>query len=247
MTGGMAALVGAYMLGPRVGRFRDGQAIEMPQLSFVYQTLGTLCLWFGWYGFNGVSSLYIIGKGEVAARAMVNTTIAAACGCVSSVVMSKFMVGYINPEAANNGILGGLVAITAGCAVVNPEGAIAIGLIAGVIYNASSSLLLRLQIDDVVDAAPVHYFCGIWGVLSAALFATKSGYANAYYPDRSDQCCGAFYGCGGDQFAANLAFVVANSAWTGVLSFFMYLTAKYTVGLRVSAEVEEIGKTVLCH
>ncbi|CAM9319489.1 unnamed protein product [Chrysoparadoxa australica] len=241
MTGGMAAFMGAWMLGPRIGRFVDGMAIDLPQLSFVYQTLGTLILWMGWYGFNGASTLYIIGSSRVAARAMVNTTIAGGAGCISSAIVAKLRKGFIDPESANNGILGGLVAITASCAVVNPEGAVAIGIVAGWVYNASSALLLKWEVDDVVDASPVHYACGAWGVLAAGLFATKENYAEAYYADRASECCGAFYGCGGRQFAANLIFVLAGSAWSCAMSFGMFSLAKYTVGLRVSAEVEHIG------
>ncbi|CAM9215514.1 unnamed protein product [Choristocarpus tenellus] len=241
MTGGIAALVGAWMLGPRSGRFVDGVPMDIPQLSFVYQTLGTLCLWFGWYGFNGVSSLYIVGFGEVAARTMVNTTIAGGVGCVTSVSIHYLLDGIIDITAANNGVLGGLVGVTAGCSVMMPEGAIITGFGAGIVYTISSKTLLKLQIDDVVDASPVHFCCGAWGVLAAGLLATKDNYGEAYYAERASDCCGAFYGCGGNQFAANLIFVLAVIAWASVMSFLMYTFAKVTVGLRVSQEVEEIG------
>ncbi|CAM9854076.1 unnamed protein product, partial [Pylaiella littoralis] len=241
MTGGTAALVGAALLGPRTGRFIDGIPVDLPQLSFVYQTLGTLCLWMGWYGFNGVSTLAIVGFGEVAARAMVNTTIAGGVACVTSVALAYVRIGYVDITAANNGVLGGLVAITAGCSVVMPEGAVVIGFVAGFVYNASSVLLLKLQIDDVVDAAPVHMFCGAWGVLAAGLLAEKDNYGEAYYSDRQGTCCGALYGCGGKQFTANLIFVLVVLSWAGCCSFLMFMFAQVTVGLRVSQEVEEIG------
>eukprot|EP00904_Undaria_pinnatifida_P000757 jgi/Undpi1/10682/HiC_scaffold_29.g13130.m1 len=226
MTGGVAAFTGAYLLGPRTGRFIDGVPVELPQLSFVYQTLGTLCLWMGWYGFNGVR---------------VNTTIAGGVSCITSVVVAYFRLGYVDITAANNGVLGGLVAITAGCAVVMPEGALVVGFVAGFVYNASSALLLKLQIDDVVDASPVHMFCGAWGVLAAGLLAEKDNYGEAYYSERQGDCCGAFYGCGGKQFAANLVFVLAVLGWSGICSTLMFLFAKYTVGLRVTKEVESMG------
>lgn len=241
MTGGVAAFVGAFLLGPRTGRFIDGVPVELPQLSFVYQTLGTLCLWMGWYGFNGVSTLAIVGSGEVAARAMVNTTIAGGVSCITSVVVAYFRLGYVDITAANNGVLGGLVAITAGCAVVMPEGALVVGFVAGFVYNASSALLLKLEIDDVVDASPVHMFCGAWGVLAAGLLAEKDNYGEAYYAERQDDCCGAFYGCGGQQFAANVVFVLAVLGWAGTCSALMFTFAKYTVGLRVTKEVEVMG------
>ncbi|CBJ33604.1 Ammonium transporter [Ectocarpus siliculosus] len=241
MTGGTAALVGAVLLGPRSGRFIDGIPVELPQLSFVYQTLGTLCLWMGWYGFNGVSTLAIVGLGEVAARAMVNTTIAGGVACVTSVTVAYFRIGYVDITAANNGVLGGLVAITAGCSVVMPEGAVVIGFVAGFVYNASSVLLLKLQIDDVVDASPVHMFCGMWGVLAAGLLAEKDNYGESYYSERQGDCCGAFYGCGGNQFTANLIFVIVVLGWAGFCSFLMFTFAKYTVGLRVSKAIEDAG------
>jgi Amt family ammonium transporter len=210
MTGGMAALVGIKMVGPRAGRFVNGIAVEMPQLSPVYFTLGTLVLWFCWYGFNGVSSIYVVSNSFSAARAMVNSTIAGACGCLSSIIYCKLKQGYIDAGSANNGLLAGLVAITGSCAVVAPEGAVPIGIIGGIVYQLASALVVSLQLDDVVDAVPVHFFTGIWGLLAPGFFATKEFYGDAYYADRADECCGVFYGCGGKQLGANFIFMLAN-------------------------------------
>jgi len=246
-TGGVAAFIGAYMIGPRKGRFLNGEVIEMPQLSWVYQTIGTLFLWFGWFGFNGVSSMYAAGGSLSGARAMVNTMISGGSGCISALCMGRLVHGYIDPASANNGLLGGLVAITAGCGTSDPEGAFVTGLIAGVIYVSSSKLMLRLKIDDVVDASPVHLFCGMWGFLAAGLFATEDNYADAFYSNRASKCCGGFYGCGGSQFGANFVFLIVIVGFTGICSFLMYSLARYTVGLRVSSEVENVGMDVSKH
>jgi ammonium transporter, Amt family len=242
MTGGIAALVGATMVGPRTGRFGpDGEVRTLPQLSWVYQAIGTLLLWFGWYGFNGVSSLMIVGKGYVAAKTMVNSTLSGAISGISSTIVAQLAHGYVDPAAANNGILSGFVAITGSCAVVQPEGAILIGAVAGVIYQAAAKLLLKLKIDDVVNAAPVHLFCGAWGIFAAGLLAEEGNYGRAYYPERQSTCCGAFYGCGGHQLGAQVVFILTNLAWTSVMSAAVFMLAKLTVGLRVSQEVEEMG------
>lgn len=174
MTGGCAALCAAIVVGPRLGRFNeDGTSNTLPQQSAVLQSLGTLILWFGWYGFNGVSTLAIVGLSSVAAKTMVTTTISAAFGAVTTVLLAKMNVGYWDGGAANNGLLAGLVGITAGCSTCEPEGAMVIGIVSGFVYTGASKLLIMLKIDDVVDAVPVHCFCGAWGVFAASLFATK--------------------------------------------------------------------------
>ncbi|CAN0042201.1 unnamed protein product, partial [Hapterophycus canaliculatus] len=174
MTGGVAALCAAIVVGPRLGRFNeDGTANTLPQQSAVLQSLGTLILWFGWYGFNGVSTLVISGAAGVAAKTMVTTTISGACGALTTTLLGKLNVHYWDGGAANNGLLAGLVGVTAGCSTCEPEGAMVIGIVAGFIYTYASKLLVKLQIDDVVDAIPVHLGCGMWGVFAASLFATK--------------------------------------------------------------------------
>jgi Amt family ammonium transporter len=241
MTGGIAALVGATLLGARHGRFDKGAEADFEGQSSIFQTLGTLILWFGWYGFNGVSTLAISGLAGVAAKTMVTTTISAAAACVSTVAIGKIRYGYVDAGLANNGILAGLVAITAGCSVVEPEGAFIIGIFAGPTYFFSSRALKALHIDDVVDAAPVHLFCGAWGVLAAGLFATEGNYAAAYYGDRASECHGLFYGGGLSQFGANVVFVLSVIAWVTAGSLAMFLPMKLCGCLRVSAAVELLG------
>mmetsp|Transcript_33899 Transcript_33899/g.43551 ORF Transcript_33899/g.43551 Transcript_33899/m.43551 type:complete len:482 (+) Transcript_33899:138-1583(+) len=248
-TGGVVALIGAVVIGPRTGRFDElGNPVPLQQQSFVFQTLGTLILWFGWYGFNAVSTLYIGNYAAPAARAMVTTTIAAASGAVSAVLVAKIKEpDMIDPSAANNGVLAGLVGITASCSVVEPEGAFIIGLVAGAIYIGSSELLLKLKIDDVVNAAPVHMFCGIWGVIAAGLFASEDAYAAAYYSARASKCAGAFYGGDGSALGAQIAFLIVLLLWTGFWGSLMFLIMKRLNILRVSKEIEDAGMDVSKH
>merc|ERR1712150_193168 len=142
---------------------------------------------------------------------------------------------------------GGLVAITSGCSVVDLEIAFVIGIIGGIVYYASSQMLLRLHIDDVVDASPVHYFCGIWGVISAGLLAKPENVEMSYGIHES---CGAFYKChghGGPQLAANLVFIIATSAWVGVIGCIVFGILKAAGCLRVSEETEDIGMDMAEH
>ena len=138
-----------------------GKEAPQPQ-SAIFQSLGVLLLWFSWFGFNGCSAMFIAGEGgDVAARAMVMTAIAGATGCVSSVVISTSVLSQnqILLSSAHNGILGGLVSITACCATVEIEGAFLVGVGSSIFYHLGDQLLLKLQIDDVVNAIPVHGEC----------------------------------------------------------------------------------------
>lgn len=240
MTGGVAALIAAKIVGPRRGRFVEGVCKDLPQQSAVLQTLGTLILWFGWYGFNGASTLYIVGYAGVAAKTMCTTTLAAAAGAITTVAIGKKFEGVIDPGLANNGILAGLVGVTAPCSTCEPYAAVLVGIISGFVYYGCSKMLKKMQIDDVVDAAPVHCFCGMWGVIAAGLFATKENYDAAYYSDRSDDCKGLFYG-GGKQIGANFVFVIAVWLWVGVTSIALFGGLHATGMLRVDAEMEDRG------
>lgn len=150
-----------------------------PEWGIALQSLGTLILWVSWYAFNGVSTIYLVGRSGVAAVAMMNTTIAAGTSCLVSTALGYLFrdhdVGVFDfdPTYSNNGILSGLVAITSGCAVVNNWGAFFIGLVAGCLYCFTSRTLKYCRIDDVVDAIPVHAACGMWGVIATSLFATE--------------------------------------------------------------------------
>jgi len=240
MTGGIAALVAAKIVGPRNGRFaEDGSCRDLPQQSAVLQTLGTLILWFGWYGFNGASTLYIIGYAGVAAKTMCTTTLAAAAGAIVTVALGKFKDGVIDPGLANNGILAGLVGITAPCSTCEPYAAVIIGIIAAIVYFFSSKLLKKLKIDDVVDASPVHMFCGAWGVIAAGLFATEENYNAAYYSDRSSDCKGTLYG--GKALGPNFVFIIVVLVWVSITSTILFGGLHAGGMLRVDAEMEDRG------
>ena len=258
LCGAVAALVGAIIIGPRIGRFDEG--IKLPQQSVIFQTLGTLILWMGWFGFNGCSTLMLAGFSStddpavmlggtafdfsgVAAHAMVTTVLSAASCCLTTVFLSMMLSPdkVIDIGAANNGILAGLVSITAGCSTVEPVGAFFIGIIGSLFYLAGQAFLEKFKIDDVVGAVPVHGFCGIWGVIAVGLFASKEQYGNAYYSSRAEKCAGLFYGGDGSSLGANIVFVLAVIGWTGVTSTILFLGCKATVGVRVSKEVEEEG------
>ncbi|CAM9577292.1 unnamed protein product, partial [Phaeothamnion confervicola] len=207
MVGGVAALTLCWIIGPRLGRFVDGEAMELPKQSAVLQVMGLFILWTGWYGFNSVSTLYLVGFAHVSAKVCVTTTISASTSAVAAAALAMLTTGRVSHEEVINGILGGLVAITSGCAVVEPEGAFVIGVVAAPIFMWGVKLLIWLKIDDSVDAIPVHLFCGIWGVIAPGLLTTKEAYSQAYFSDRAENCCGALYGCGHAQLAAQVVAV----------------------------------------
>jgi Amt family ammonium transporter len=242
MTGGATALVAAIVLGPRIGRFSDeeGNPLAEPNTfrphSVSLQVLGTFILWFGWYGFNCGSILKISpeGNGQVAALCAVTTTLSAASGCISAMFIDTLMCYRKNGEVveydlskAMNGCLSGLVGITANCAVVAPWAAVVIGLTSGIVYVMASSLLVKLKIDDAVDAIPVHLFNGMWGLVATGLFAEPSLTALAY---GNDMHVGWFYSWGMGSGDANLllcqiAGIAFIAGWTvGIMApFFVML------------------------
>lgn len=265
MTGGVAAFVGSAFLGARSVRqpSPNGPLLSLPsdyapEYGPIFQTLGTLILWMGWYGFNGVSTLYIVNYGLVAAKTMVTTTIAAGTCAVTTLFLGSFLNGkqdgayVLKLGDANNGVLAGLVAITAPCSTCEPYGAFIIGMLASGVYLGANSLLVALKIDDVVNAIPVHGFCGFFGVIMASFFATQDNYAAAYYsayaegddddvPVRSEKCAGLLYGGDGSALGAAIVFLLAIIAWVGTLSAIIFFVLKSMNMLRVDAQVEEDG------
>ena len=167
--GGWVGLAGALVLGPRLGKFNaDGSANDIPASSIPSAVLGAFILWFGWFGFNGGSTL--IGDSSIA-KIVVNTSISGSVASITAFAISKTLTGKFRAEHILNGALGGLVGVTAGCAVLEPMGALYIGLGAGVVVYFAEVLLLKLKIDDPVGAVPVHGFCGCYGTLALAVFA----------------------------------------------------------------------------
>ncbi len=168
--GAWVGLVGAWMLGPRIGRFDEkGNVLDIPGTNLQMATVGVFILWFGWFGFNGGSTL--VGDGSIA-KVVLNTSLAAAIAGVVSFIVSHLMTGRAEVIKLINGSLAGLVAITAGCAVVEPIGALYIGIGAGLVVHLAESILLNyLKIDDPIGAIPVHGVAGAWGTVALALFA----------------------------------------------------------------------------
>jgi Amt family ammonium transporter len=263
MVGGCTALIAAIVLGPRKGRFydEDGNPLETPVAfqphSVALQILGTFILWFGWYGFNPGSALAISSSdaAAVAALCAVTTTLAAAAGCVTAMFTDSIIDGMTTGETtydltmAMNGTLGGLVAVTAGCSVVTPWAALIIGAIGGWVYIGFSKLLIKLRIDDAVDAIPVHFANGFWGVLAVGLFANGGLMNTAGYNGAHE---GLFYSWGGGSSDANLLLAqICSLLWiigwvvTTMTPFFVALNM---AGMfRVDALEEEVGLDISHH
>ncbi|EKV02467.1 ammonium transporter [Leptolyngbya sp. PCC 7375] len=222
-VGGWAALVGAAILGPRLGKYQDGQINAIPGHNMSIATLGCLILWIGWFGFNPGSQLAADGAVPYIA---VTTNLAAAAGGVAATVTAWIMSGKPDLSMIINGILAGLVGITAGCAGASFFGAVIIGLIAGVIVVFSVSFFDSIKIDDPVGAISVHLVCGMWGTIAVGLFDTTTG---------------LFYGGGISQLISQVIGIVAIGLFTVVFSAIVWTILKSAFGLRVSAEEELKG------
>ena len=245
-VGGWAALVGAVMVGARRGKYNDdGSVNPLPGHSMPLGFLGVMILWIGWYGFNAGSTLALSGGfADLAARVAVTTTLAAGAGAASAMVISRLRTGKSDFSLTLNGVLGGLVGITAGTATVEPWGAVLIGIVAGAIIVFGVELLDKLRIDDPVGAVPVHLFNGIWGTLAVGLFSTQANLGPNYVDSGN---YGLLVGGGIEQLLFQVIGVIAVGVWTVVTSVILFTIIKYTVGLRVSASEEESGLDVAEH
>ncbi|MDR1931866.1 MAG: ammonium transporter [Spirochaetales bacterium] len=236
-VGGWAALMGALVLGGRLGKYAKGSngvvsVRAIPGHNIPLAMLGVFLLWFGWYGFNGASTLS--GSSPDIARVCVTTTLAASAGAISSLVFS--WIWFKKPDASMtmNGALAGLVAITAPCGVVSPGAAIIIGLVGGVLVVLSVEFIDKvLKIDDPVGACSVHLTCGIWGTLAVGIFGDLSILDNGL--TRSGQ------------IGAQALGVVSVGAWAAVTSLILFLLIKATVGLRVDPKEELVGLDITEH
>jgi ammonium transporter, Amt family len=241
-VGGFVALVGAFVLGPRLGRRfkRDGGG-PLPPHDLTVGAIGAVILWFGWYGFNPgstLSALDFLGVGRVAT----NTTLAA---CAAGLVA----MAWVYPRSKKwdigmtcNGLLGGLVAITAPCYWVSPAGAVMIGAVAGVVVPLGVDFLEARRIDDPIGAVPVHGFCGIWGTLSLGLFATGSyGIPTPDGVDTTSVVRGLFYGGGLDQLKAQLVGSLTCVIVVSAIALVVMHLVKSTGTLRVSRDGELEG------
>ena len=245
-VGGWAALVGAIMVGARRGKYNaDGSVNPLPGHSMPLGFLGVMILWIGWYGFNAGSTLGLSdGFAGLAARVAVTTTLAAGAGAATAMALSRMRTGRSDLSLTLNGVLGGLVGITAGCATVEPWAAVVIGVVAGAIIVFGVDMLDRLRIDDPVGAVPVHLFNGVWGTLAVGLFTTQANLA-PNYADSANY--GLLVGGGAAQLLYQVAGVAAVGAWTVVTSVVLFAIIKATVGLRVSENEEESGLDVAEH
>ena len=230
IVGGIAALIGASMLGPRIGKYsKDGKAHAIPGHSLTLGALGVFILWFAWFGFNGCSTVSMTGDESIlaASKIFVTTNIAAATATCAVLIIT--WIRYKKPDVSMtlNGSLAGLVAITAGCDLVTPAGAFFIGLFAGfTVVFAVEFIEKKLKVDDPVGAISVHGVCGALGTILTGFFAVDGG---------------LFYGDGFKFLGIQLLGVICVMAWVTITMIIVFNVIKKTVGLRVSAEEEIEG------
>ncbi|MBI4522952.1 MAG: ammonium transporter [Deltaproteobacteria bacterium] len=232
-VGGWAALTGAMLLGPRIGKYgKDGKITPIPGHNIALATLGTFVLWFGWFGFNPGSTM-AADPGAIG-RIAVTTNTAAAGGAVAASIMAWMFLGKPDLTMILNGSLAGLVAITAPCAFVSIPSSLIIGLLAGVLVVGSVLFFDRVKVDDPVGAISVHLVCGVFGTLAVGLFAQDH-----FSPNTTGN--GLFFGGGVKLLLAQLAAVAGVGAFVGVSSVIFWSIIKATIGLRVSPEEEIEG------
>jgi Amt family ammonium transporter len=224
-VGGWGALVVIYFLGARKGKFdENGKPKAITGSNIPLSAAGVLILWLGWFGFNGGSVLS--ADPALTSLTLVTTCLAAAAGGIGAAVFSRFLYKNLDLTMFMNGVLGGLVGITAGADQMLPTSAIFIGLIAGVIVVLSVALLDKCKLDDPVGAIPVHLFCGIWGTLAVGLFGEMAGF---------------------DQFMVQLACVGITAAFCVIFGTFITLFVKSIAGLRVDEKEEAQGLDIAEH
>lgn len=232
-VGGWAALVGALMLGPRLGKYgRDGKVHPIPGHSIALGTLGVFVLWFGWFGFNPGSTM-AADSGAIA-RIAVTTNTAAAGGAVAASVLAWALLGKPDLTMILNGALAGLVAITAPCAFVSVPSSLVIGLLAGALVVLSVLFFDRVRIDDPVGAISVHLVCGAFGTLAVGLFAE-----DRWSPGTTGN--GLFFGGGGGLLMAQAVGVAAVGIFVVAAASLGWGLLKLTMGIRVSADEEREG------
>ncbi|MDG1041681.1 MAG: ammonium transporter [Flavobacteriaceae bacterium] len=237
-VGGFAALVAAYLVGPRIGKFVDGKVMPIPGHNQILATLGVFILWLGWFGFNGGSQLAWGGDDAVAASTVVLiTNLAAAAGALGALITTWIWYGKPHLAQSLNGALAGLVSITAGCGNMTAGGAVLAGLIGGVIVVFSIEFIeKKLKIDDAIGAASVHGIVGFWGTIVIGLWGVDG-----------DTKIGLFNGGVTDQLIAQLTGGLAYAVWAVVLSFIVFGILKKTLGLRVTEEEEVAGLDISEH
>jgi len=216
-VGGWAALAGVIVLGPRLGKYKDGRTVPMPGSNLALATLGTFILWMGWFGFNGGSQLAAGTVGDITdiGRIFANTNMGASAGAVTALIATQLIYKKVDLTMVLNGALAGLVSITAEPLAPTLFGALLTGAVGGVIVVVTVPMLDRFKLDDVVGAIPVHLFAGIWGTLAVAFYTGNWG--------------------------AQITGILAIGAFTFVISLLLWTLLKALVGIRVSEESEING------
>lgn len=237
VTGGVAAFAAAKALGPRLGRYgADGKPRAIPGHSIPFAIVGCFILLVGWFGFNAGSQL---GADPVIGRIATTTLIAAGAGAVMAALVTRLRTGKTDVAMTGNGLLAGLVGITAGCYAVSTVGALIIGLVSGAIVVFAVSFFDKIRIDDPVGAISVHGVCGAFGTIAVGLFSNEES--------EGFIAKGLFYGGGTDQLVSQIIGVVAVAAFVFVTSTIMFALIKATIGLRVSEQEEREGLDVHEH
>jgi ammonium transporter, Amt family len=226
-VGGMAALAGAMILGPRIGKYNtDGSINPIPGHNLPLAAVGAFILWFGWFGFNPGSTLAAVGKWELIGTVATNTFLASAMGGISTMIYTRLRHKKVDITMVINGVLAGLVAITAGCNTVSHESAIMIGLVAGILVDIAVIEIDKRKIDDPVGAVAVHGVNGVFGTLAVGLFSIKNGLFTT----------GSFEG-----LRVQGTGIVAIALFSFVTTYALFKILDKTMGLRIPANEEQIG------
>jgi Amt family ammonium transporter len=236
MVGGIAGFMGAWFLGPRIGKYsKEGKARGIPGHSITLGALGVFILWFGWYGFNGAAAGSVSELGSI----FVTTTVAAISATVSSMALTWLKNGKPDVSMGLNAALAGLVGITAGCAYVDAFGALVIGLVAGILVVLAIEFIdIVLKVDDPVGAVAVHGVCGAWGAVAVGLFAS---------PAVNGDGNGLFYGGGAGLLGVQALGTFGIAVWTFITTGILFFIIKKVNGLRVSSEDEIAGLDITEH
>lgn len=237
-VGGWAALMGAALLGPRLGRYQGADSVAMPGHNMSIATLGALILWLGWFGFNPGSTM--AADPNAISHIALTTNMAGATGCLAATITAWMYLGKPDLSMIINGLLAGLVGVTASCAFVSVASAAIIGIIAGVFVVFAVTFFDRLKIDDPVGATSVHLVCGIWGTLAVGLFSVGPG-VYSWYGDGLGPARGLLLGGGIGQVIPQVIGIFAVGGLTVLLSTIFWYILKATTGIRVDAEEEYKG------
>jgi Amt family ammonium transporter len=216
-VGGWAALIAIIILGPRIGKFKKKKSLAIPGHNIPIATAGVFILWFGWFGFNGGSVLS--ANPEATSLTLVNTCLSAAAGAISAGLISFIYYKNLDITMLLNGILGGLVGVTASADIINPESAIIIGVVSGTLVVISVRIMDLLRLDDPVGAIPVHLVCGIWGTLAVGIFSKNTNHT----------------------FLTQFIGVMIYAVTCMLISFLIFYTLKRTFGIRVHQQEEIEG------